>query len=90
MVPTIQSCARRARRLNRLNGKVEGVLAAMRDGAVLHRLHQSDSVTWVLSTGAAVPTDTARVIVQLAEIVPLDGGLTNRFEFSQTFRYIEN
>jgi len=30
------------------------------------------------------------VIVQLAEIVPLDGGLTNRFEFSQTFRYIEN
>jgi len=55
MVPTIQSCARRARRHDRLNGKVEGVLAAMRDGAAPYRLHQPNSILWVLSIGAAVP-----------------------------------
>src|SRR5262249_40081242 len=57
MVPTIQSYARRARRLDRLNGKCEGVLAAMGDGAARYRLHQPNSILWVLSTGVVVTAD---------------------------------
>jgi hypothetical protein len=74
-IPTTQSYARHTRRLNQLNRKVEGVLAAMRDGAVLHRLHQPNSVEWKLSTGQTVTTEVARLITESADIVGVGGCL---------------
>jgi hypothetical protein len=87
-IPTPQSRARHARRLDRLNRKVESVLAAMRDGAVLRRVHLPRSIVWMLSTGEAVTADAARLVIERSEIADV-GDCLFGFEFSQTWRFID-
>jgi hypothetical protein len=88
-VHTVQSLARTSRRLDRLNGKVEGILAAMRDGAVLHGVHRPSSILWTLSTGEVISAEVARLVTESGNIVGVGDCLFGP-ELSQTFRYIEN
>jgi hypothetical protein len=77
----------RARRLDHLNMKVEGVIAAMRDGAVLYRLHQPNSTWWMLSTGRRVNAEVTRLVTERGEIVGVGDCLFGP-ELSQTWRFI--
>ena len=60
-VQTVQSAARRVRRLDRLNNGVEFVLDQMRAGASLRCTHRSSSTLWTLSTGFAVSASVANL-----------------------------
>jgi len=86
-IPTTQSCARHARRQNGLNRKVESVLAAMRAGATLYRVHRPSSVLWALSNGTAITTEVALLITQHAEVVGVGDSLLGP-SLSQTWRFI--
>ena len=87
-IQTVQSRARRTHRLNQLNGKVEGVLAAMRNGAVLRRVHHPSSVVWVLSpAGEMITTEVAHLITQRTDIAGVGDCLFD-VELSQTWRFI--
>ena len=88
-VQTVQSAARRARRLDRLNNGVEFVLDQMRAGASLRCTHRSSSTLWTLSTGFDVSEHVAHLITKRADIAGAGDGLFGA-ELSQTFRHIEN
>jgi hypothetical protein len=86
-VPTVRVSARRARRLNQLNRKIENVLVAMRGGAALYRFHRPNSILWRLSTGQNVDAEVAHVITKRAEIVGAGDCLFWSSELSQTWRF---
>jgi len=77
----------RAKHLDRVNSKVEYVVAVMRDGAVLHRVHQPNSILWVLS-GRPISNDVARIVTECSDIAGVADCLFGP-ELSQTFRYAE-
>ena len=87
-VQTVQSAARRARRLNRLNNGVEFVLDQMRAGASLRCTHRSNSTQWALSSGFEVSANVANLVINRTDIVGVGDSLFGA-ELSQTFRHIE-
>jgi hypothetical protein len=88
-VQTVQSAARRARRLDRLNNGVEFVLDQMRAGASLRCTHRSSSTQWTLSSGFEVSTSVANLVINRPDIVGVGDSLFG-VEFSQTFRHVES
>jgi hypothetical protein len=66
-IRTVQSLARSARRLDRLNGGVEHVVALMRAGASLHCTHRPKSTDW--AAGFAVSEHVAHLVIKRADIV---------------------
>jgi len=87
-IRTVQSLARSARHLDRLNGGVEHVVALMRAGASLHCTHRPKSADWALSTGFAVSEHVAHLVIKRADIVGVGDCLFGP-ELSQTWRFID-
>ena len=85
-VQTVQSAARRVRRLDRLNNGVEFVLDQMRAGASLRCTHGA-TTCWMLSTGFEVSKHVADLITKRTDIAGAGDGLFGA-ELSQTFRHI--
>ena len=87
-IHTPHEFVRKGRRLNRLNGDVERVIAAMRRGATLHRTHRPNSTRWSLSTGMPVSDEVARAVITRGDVVGVGDSLFG-CELSQTCRFIE-
>jgi hypothetical protein len=84
-IHTAPALAHKARRLDRRNHSVEGVLAAMRQGASLH-LSFSPRPHWRLSTGTWLTDEMARTLINLPNATAVGDALFAG-ELSQTFRY---
>jgi hypothetical protein len=87
-IHTPRTLGRQARRLDRRNNGVEGVLAEMRRGTCLH-LSYAPRPHWRLSNGTWVTDGIARAVIALPSVTGvgdvLFAGLT-----SQTYRYLED
>jgi hypothetical protein len=88
-IHTPHELARKGRRLDHVNAAVERVIAAMRNGAALHRTHRPNSTRWVLSNGVSVSDEVARAVITRGDVAGVGDSLFDR-ELSQTYRYIEN
>jgi hypothetical protein len=88
-IHTPHELARKGRRLDHVNAAVERVIAAMRNGAALHRTHRANSTRWALSNGMPVSDETARAVLRRSDVAGVGDALFDR-ELSQTYRYIEN
>jgi hypothetical protein len=86
-IHTPRTLARQARRLDRRNISVEGVLAEMRKGASLHLSH-SPRRHWRLSNGTWVTDEVARTLVDLPQVAAVGDCLFAGVQ-SQTYRYVE-
>jgi hypothetical protein len=81
---------RRNRRLERIQLRVEEVVADMAAVLSLHRgLHRWKCVQWTLSDGEVIDDDIAWQVIQHSEVVPVGDCLfPETGEPSQTFRYV--
>jgi hypothetical protein len=80
--------ARKGQRLNRLNIGVEHVIAAMRRGAALRRMHRANFTQWALSTGMPVSAEVARTVIFRGDVAGVGDSLFDR-GLSQTWRWVE-
>jgi hypothetical protein len=79
-----------ARRLKRLNHRIEEVVADMAMGVTLHRsLDHRKRVQWVLSDGEVIDDEIARLVINHSDIASVGDTLFPEFsELSQAFRYV--
>ena len=87
-IHTPRELARKGRHLDRINGAVERVVAAMRRGATLHRTHRPNSTRWALSSGLPVSDEIARAVIARCDVAGVGDSLFDR-ELSQTWRWVE-
>lgn len=85
-IHTPRELARKGHRLDRVNGAVKRVIAAMRGGATLHRTHRPNSTRWALSNGMQVSDEVARAVIVRGDVTGVGDGLFGS-ELSQTYRY---
>jgi hypothetical protein len=90
IIPTPRSRQAIARRLKRLNHRIEEVIADMAMGVTLHRgLDRRKRVQWMLSDGEIIDDEIARLVINHSDIAGVGDTLFPEFgELSQTFHYI--
>ena len=79
---------RKGRRLDRINGGVNRVIAAMQRGVTLRRTNRPNSTRLTLSNGMAVSGEVAHAVISRSDVVGVGDSLFGR-ELSQTWRWVE-
>jgi len=87
-IASARQLGEKARRLDRLNRSVAGVLASMRAGATLHLEHHRSLERWWLSDGSEVATEIAHLAIKQPSIVSVGDSLFG-FTPAQTYRHLE-
>jgi hypothetical protein len=83
-----QKLRAQARRLDRLNGSVATVLAAMQRGEALHHERMWYGGIWWLSNGRHIPNEIAQAVIQ-PNVASVGDALFHDAP-SQTYRWIES
>jgi hypothetical protein len=87
-IHTPHELARKGRRLDRINGAVEQVIASMKRGATLHCTNRPRATSWQMSNGMSVSDEVACAVISRGDVAGVGDSLFGA-ELSQTWRYCE-